>query len=173
MTDNPETYTFPAIGVVRSPHHDIEQTPIQPVFAKGIKGTIEVFPDYEPGLSDLEGFEHIYLLYVFHSRTGVRLRVRPFLDDVERGVFATRAPCRPNPIGMSVLKLIRREGSVLHVEDIDVLDGTPVLDIKPYVTRFDARPGSRNGWLDRVDPQTFRDRGARGDKRFIEGEAEE
>ncbi len=162
MSDGEPAFRMKAIGIVHSPHHRREETPIQPVFAGGVKGTVEVFPDYEEGLSDLEGFSHIYLIYVFHEETGFRLRVRPFLDDNLRGVFATRAPSRPNPIGLSILRLVRREGRILHVEDLDILDGTPVLDIKPYSARFDHRPGSSSGWLDDVDEGTARKRRSRG-----------
>jgi tRNA-Thr(GGU) m(6)t(6)A37 methyltransferase TsaA len=106
-----------------------------------------VLPDYAEGLEDLEGFSHIFLLYIFHDSSGYALRVRPFLDDREHGLFATRHPCRPNPIGLSVVGLKRRRANVLEVEGIDVLDGTPLLDIKPYVPEFDLRAGARSGWL--------------------------
>ncbi len=117
--------------------------------------------EFEDGLADLEGFSHLILLYHLHRTGGVKLRVTPFLEDVEHGVFATRAPCRPNPIGLSVVRLVRREGSVLHLADVDVLDGTPLLDVKPYVARFDRRDGVRSGWQDGVDEGTARSRGRR------------
>ncbi|MCK4408489.1 MAG: tRNA (N6-threonylcarbamoyladenosine(37)-N6)-methyltransferase TrmO, partial [Candidatus Eisenbacteria sp.] len=120
-----------AIGVIRSPHTRPEDTPIQPIFAKGVAGRVEVLPEYEEGLRDIEGFSYIYLLYAFDRADGTRLSVVPYLGDTERGVFATRAPCRPNALGMSLVRLLRREGTVLHIEDVDVLDGTPLLDIKP------------------------------------------
>ncbi len=150
------------IGIVRSVHTREEETPIQPVFACGCKGHVEVFPEFEEGLSDLEGFSHIFLIYSFHRCGGVRLRVKPFLQDVVRGVFSTRAPCRPNLIGLSVVKLLRREGRVLHVENIDILDGTPLLDIKPYSARFDRIEDTQDGWYREVDGETAMIRGKRG-----------
>ena len=150
------------IGIIHSPHTKPEETPIQPVFAEDIPGTVEVFPEFAEGLDDLEGYSHIHLIFHFHRAKGVRLKVKPFLQDVERGVFATRAPVRPNGIGFSVVRLLRREGNVLHILDCDILDGTPLLDIKPYVARFDTRPSTRNGWQDDVDEPAARHRGRRG-----------
>ncbi|MBN2447817.1 MAG: tRNA (N6-threonylcarbamoyladenosine(37)-N6)-methyltransferase TrmO [Phycisphaerae bacterium] len=150
------------IGVIHSPHTTPEKTPIQPAFASGIAGTIEVEPAYEEGLADLEGFSHIWVLFAFDRAGEVKLKVKPFLDDTPRGVFATRAPRRPNPIGLSLLRLVRREGRVLHVEDVDILDATPLLDIKPYSGRFDVREGARCGWLDKVDEESARRLGRRG-----------
>ncbi len=150
------------IGVIRSPHTVAEKTPIQPAFAAGIPGRIEIDPAYEAGLADVEGFSHIWLVYAFDRVGGVRLRVKPFLEDVEHGVFATRAPCRPNAIGLSLVRLVRRDVGTLEVEDVDVLDGTPLLDIKPYVGRFDRRDDARCGWLDRVDDGEAQRRGRRG-----------
>jgi len=121
--------------------------PIQPSGAKGIKGTVELLPEYAEGLQDLEGFSHVVLLCHLHLSTGYSLKVKPFLDDQLRGVFATRAPRRPNPIGLSVLRLIKIEGTILHVEDIDIVDGTPLLDIKPYVPEFEVQETVRIGWL--------------------------
>ena len=149
------------IGIIRSPHTVAAETPIQPVYAQGVEGRAEILPEFEDGLADLEGFSHLFLLYHFHRVGGVRLRVTPFLEDAEHGVFATRAPCRPNPIGLSVVRLVRREGRLLHLADVDVLDGTPLLDVKPYVARFDVREGVRSGWQDGVDEGTARARGRR------------
>jgi len=123
-------------------------TPIQPVFAHGAEGTVEVFPAHADGLHDLDGFERIWLLYWFDRAPAARLRVVPFRDEVERGLFATRAPCRPNPMGLSCVRLLRIEHTLLTVVGVDILDGTPVLDIKPYVPEFDAFPQSRAGWLE-------------------------
>jgi len=159
-----EAITYRPIGVIRSPHVDPAKTPIQPTYAAGIRGTVELDPAYEEGLEDLEGFSHIVLLYHLHRAGPVRLRVVPFLDDRERGLFATRAPCRPNPIGMSVVRLVRREGRILHVENIDALDGTPVLDIKPHVARFGVDGAVRCGWQDAVDEDTASQRGRRDDR---------
>lgn len=155
------TLTVRSIGVVRSPHTVADQTPIQPVFAQGVPGRAEIRPQYAAGLQDLDGFSHVWLLYWFHQAGPTRLIVQPFLQDAEHGVFATRAPTRPNPIGLSLVRLVRREGCVLHLEDVDVLDGTPLLDIKPYVPCFDYRADARTGWLETVDEQEARRRGQR------------
>jgi len=155
------TVTYRPIGVIRSGHTAAEQTPIQPVYAKGCKGRAEVLPEYEDGLRGLEGFSHIYLVYHFHQAGPAQLSVKPFLQDVEQGVFATRAPARPNAIGLSIVKLIRCEGNVLHLDGVDILDGTPLLDIKPYTARFDRIEGTRNGWQDTVDEETAQSRGKR------------
>ncbi len=145
------------IGIIRSEHTVAKNTPIQPVFAKSCSGTVEVCSEYEEGLQDLDGFSHIYLLYRFDRSSQHKLKVKPFLQDVERGVFSTRAPSRPNQIGMSIVRLIRREGTTLFVEGLDILDGTPLLDIKPYVSRFDCVQTDRNGWQEDVsDPEAER-----------------
>jgi len=136
------------IGIIHSPYTEQEGTPIQPSAASGVRGSIEVFPEYMDGLDGLEGFDRIWVLYVCHKAGPVRLKVRPYLDDNEHGVFATRSPSRPNPVGISCLRLISRDGKILHVEDIDVLDGTPLIDIKPYVPAFDVFAVERTGWLD-------------------------
>jgi tRNA-Thr(GGU) m(6)t(6)A37 methyltransferase TsaA len=154
--------TYKPIGVIHSNHVIAEQTPVQPVYAKGCSGRAEIFPEYEEGLRDLEGFSHVYLIYHLHMSELVKLTVKPFLQDVERGVFATRAPSRPNAIGLSIVELINREGTILHLDGLDILDGTPLLDIKPYVTRFDCVKTLRNGWQDEVDEETARRRGKRG-----------
>ncbi len=156
-----EQHVFRPIGVIRSPHTAADSTPIQPVFARGVVGRVEVFPEYEEGLADLDGFSHIHLIYVFDRAGPAALRVRPFLDSTLRGVFATRAPRRPNPLGMSLVRLVRRQGAVLEIEDVDVLDGTPLLDIKPYVTRFDVRAEARCGWQDQVDDESAARLGSR------------
>ena len=153
--------TYKPIGVIRSEHVVADQTPIQPAYASGCKGRVEVLPELAEGLRDLEGFSHIYLVYHFHQSGPPRLVVKPFLQDIERGVFATRAACRPNPIGLSIVELVRREGSVLHINNVDILDGTPLLDIKPYTAKFDCIGTTRNGWQDEVDEETARRRGRR------------
>jgi len=149
------------IGVIHSPHTDPEKTPIQPAFASGCRGTAEIFPEFADGLRDIEGFSHIYIIYDMHRVAPARLLVKPFLHDVLHGVFATRAPSRPNPIGLSIVRLERREGNVLYLDGVDVLDGTPLLDIKPYVDRFDCIQHTRNGWLSEVDDATAESRGRR------------
>jgi tRNA (adenine37-N6)-methyltransferase len=121
--------------------------PIQPAGAEGVEGTVELREEFVPGLKDLEGFSHIILLYHFHASTGCSLEVTPFLDDAPRGVFATRAPRRPNPIGVSIVRLTGIDGSTLHIRELDILDGTPLLDIKPFVPEFDNREPARVGWL--------------------------
>jgi tRNA-Thr(GGU) m(6)t(6)A37 methyltransferase TsaA len=136
------------IGTIRSPFIEREGMPIQAAFAAGVKGKVEVLAEYTAGLQDLEGFSHIILLYVFHRSQGYDLQVIPFMDTNPRGLFATRAPRRPNPIGISVVRLEKIEGTVLHVDGIDVLDGTPLLDIKPYVPDLDPRRAVRIGWLE-------------------------
>jgi tRNA-Thr(GGU) m(6)t(6)A37 methyltransferase TsaA len=157
-----ESIVYKPIGVIRSEHTQPEKTPIQPVYSQGCRGRAEVFPEFAAGLRDLEGFSHIYLVYHMHKADEPRLVVKPFLQDMERGVFATRAPCRPNPIGLSIVKLVRREGNILHLDGVDVLDGTPLLDIKPYTAKFDCIEGTRNGWQDEVNEETARLRGRRG-----------
>jgi tRNA-Thr(GGU) m(6)t(6)A37 methyltransferase TsaA len=156
-----ECIVYEPIGIIRSGHTKPEETPIQPVYSEGCEGQVEVFSEFAAGLRDVEGFSHIYLIYHMHKADTTRLVVEPFLQDVERGVFATRMPCRPNRIGLSVVKLVRREGNILHLDGVDVLDGTPLLDIKPYTVRFDRIETTRNGWHDEVDEQTARLRGRR------------
>jgi len=157
-----ENIIYKPIGVIRSEHTKPDDTPIQPAYAKGCKGRAEIFSEYTDGLQDLEGFSHVYLIYHFHRASPVKLRVKPFLKDIERGVFSTRSPCRPNTIGLSIVELIGREGNVLHFDGVDVLDGTPLLDIKPYTAKFDHIESTRNGWQDEVDEETARLRGRRG-----------
>jgi tRNA-Thr(GGU) m(6)t(6)A37 methyltransferase TsaA len=147
------------IGVIRSPFTTSAGTPIQPAFAHGAEGTVEVFDKYAEGLKDLDGFDRIWLVYWFDRVSQVNLLVKPFLDTAQRGLFATRAPCRPNPIGLSCVRLLRVEKNVLHVAELDVLDGTPLLDIKPYAPRFDHLPAARSGWLDATNPDKPTDDG--------------
>ncbi len=132
---------------------------------QGVKGTAEIFPEYEEGLRDLEGFSHIYLMYNFHRAKDCNLSVKPFLQDAPYGVFATRAPARPKPIGLSLVRLVKIAGNVLHLEDVDVLDGTPLLDIKPYISRFDCRENVHCGWQEDVNEETAQTRGRRGYKK--------
>ena len=121
--------------------------PIQASGALGIKGTVELFTEYSAGLKDIDGFSHIILVYHFHLSRKYALEVKPFLDEETHGVFAMRAPARPNPIGISVVRLLGIEKNILHIEDVDIVDGTPLLDIKPYVPDFDWRKAERIGWL--------------------------
>ena len=154
------------IGIIRSPFTQAAGTPIQPGAAQQAEGRIEVFPEYEAGLVDLDGFERIWLLYWFDRAAAMRLHVKPFLDDGERGLFATRAPCRPNPIGISCVRLLRIENNNLYVLGIDILDGTPLLDIKPYVPQFDHFAVDKIGWLQgkRPSDRTADERFSRKDK---------
>jgi tRNA-Thr(GGU) m(6)t(6)A37 methyltransferase TsaA len=136
------------IGVIHSPFTEKDHTPIQASRSQAI-GRVEIFPKFGDGLKDIEAFSHIYLLYTFHNSSGYSLHVKPFLDDEEHGLFATRYPYRPNPIGISIVQLLSREGNVLTVKGMDVLDGTPLLDIKPYVPDFDLRTEDvRVGWYE-------------------------
>jgi tRNA-Thr(GGU) m(6)t(6)A37 methyltransferase TsaA len=135
------------IGIIHTPFTKPEGMPIQGRGAAGIRGTIDLFDEYHAGLKDLEGFSHIILLYHFHRSQGFNLQVVPFMDSELRGLFATRAPKRPNPIGISVVQLDKIENGVLHIQNVDIMDGTPLLDIKPYVPEFDSPQDIRTGWL--------------------------
>jgi tRNA (adenine37-N6)-methyltransferase len=142
-----ERITYKQIGIVYSPFKEPKNVPIQAVASKGNKGTIKIFPQYIGGLKDIDGFSHIILLYHFHLAGDSSLMVKPFLDDKLHGVFATRSPARPNKIGISIVRLKKIEGNTLHIQDIDILDGTPLLDIKPYVPEFDCRKTAKIGWF--------------------------
>jgi tRNA-Thr(GGU) m(6)t(6)A37 methyltransferase TsaA len=158
-----ETISYHPIGRVISPFNETVDTPIQPSSASGYKGRIEIFPEFTNGLKDIEGFSHLILIYHFHLSKGYDLQVKPFLDEEARGIFATRAPKRPNGIGMSIVKLVKVEGSTLYVEGIDALNGTPLLDIKPYVPQFNNAKNVKIGWLtDKKDKIRTR----RADNRF-------
>ncbi len=135
------------IGIIHSPFEKPEGMPIQPKGAKGIRGRVEIFEEYRPGLKDLEGFSHLVLIYHFHKSEGYRLEVVPFMDDRPRGLFATRAPRRPNPIGLSIVELEKIEDGILYLNNVDMLDGTPLLDIKPYVPQFDQPENVKTGWI--------------------------
>ena len=139
---------FEPIGVIHSPFTEPKGSPIQPVSANSAAGMVELFPEFAAGLRDLVGFSHILLIYHFHRSRPHALSVVPFLDTQPRGLFATRAPNRPNPIGISLVRLERVDGCRLHVANIDVLDGTPLLDVKPHVPDFDCAPGARTGWME-------------------------
>jgi len=154
------------IGIIRSPYTEPENMPIQPAGAAGVKGTVEVFEDFRAGLKDLDGFSHIILLYYFHRSHSFSLSVVPFMDSKPRGIFATRAPKRPNPIGISVVQLNKIENGVLNIQNVDILDGTPLLDIKPYVPEFDAQENVRIGWLEYAGRSVLN---SRSDDRFTNG----
>ncbi len=152
------------IGIIHTPFKQLTDMPIQPSGAKGVKGKIELRPEFIAGLQDLAGFSHIYVLYHFHQTTETRLTVTPFLDHQPRGLFATRAPTRPNPIGLSVLALEKVHDNILEVANVDMLEGTPLLDIKPYVPEFDQPEEVRTGWLENAGEKS---RQARSDRRFL------
>jgi tRNA (adenine37-N6)-methyltransferase len=154
-----------AIGIIHSPYQQATGTPIQASLASGVQGTVELFPQYAAGLQDLDGFERIWLLYWFDRATPAQLVVTPYLDTVPRGLFATRAPARPNPIGLSAVRLLGIVGCTLQVAGLDVLDNTPLLDIKPYVPAFDAFQAERIGWCAQA-----RDFSTVADGRFETGE---
>ena len=143
-----EKIIYKPIGIIHSPFKRPSGTPIQPTAAHNIEGTVEIFPEYSDGLKDIEGFSHIILIYHFHLAKKPSLKVSPYMDENWHGIFATRAPSRPNPIGISVVRLIKVEGNLLHIRDVDIVDGTPLLDVKPYVPAFDVRDADRIGWLE-------------------------
>lgn len=134
------------IGIIKTPFKDKKDTPIQPYKSKTI-GKVKVFKKYQEGLEDIEGFSHLILLYRFHKSRGYQLKIKPFLDDKLKGLFATRYPRRPNQIGLTIVKLLKRRGRVLLVSGVDIIDGTPLLDIKPYVPNFSRKEKVRIGWL--------------------------
>jgi tRNA-Thr(GGU) m(6)t(6)A37 methyltransferase TsaA len=138
---------FRPIGTIHSPFKQPPGTPIQPSASPDTRGMVEILPEYREGLQDLEGFSHIVLIYYFHLSQGFALKVKPFLDDRQRGLFATRAPARPNPIGLSIVRLEKIQGTRLYIREVDIVDGTPLLDLKPYVPRFDCRPEATSGWV--------------------------
>ena len=135
------------IGIIHSPCKIKEDIPMQAYLSEEV-GEIEIFERYEEGLKDIDRFSHIMILYIFHKSKGYSLLVRPFMDESLRGLFATRHPNRPNPIGISVLRLLEREGNLLKISGLDILDGTPLIDLKPYVPEFDVRKEARSGWLE-------------------------
>lgn len=152
------------IGLIHTPFTTLEGMPIQPTAKAAAQGTVELYPEFKQGLKDLDGFSHIILLYHFHQSAGYKLQVIPFLDTREHGVFATRAPKRPNPIGLSIVRLLGIDQGILQIENIDVLDGTPLLDIKPYVPAFQACEEIRTGWLEELGDNVI---SAISDNRFI------
>ena len=157
---------YKPIGTIHSSFKEPEGTPIQPAGAKGINGTVEVFPEYAEGLKDVEGFSHIILIFHFHLSRRAPLKVKPYMDNEMRGVFATRSPSRPNPIGISVVRLIGIEDNILYIQDVDIVNGTPLLDIKPHVPEFDMREVVRVGWLEK---NVHKLSASRDDGRFTKG----
>lgn len=159
--NSPVTYT--PIGIIHSPFSDIAGMPIQSNGARGVRGTIEIYRDFVAGLKDLEEFSHVILIYAFHRCSGYSLEVQPFLDLQPHGIFATRAPRRPNAIGLSIVRLTGISENILEIEDVDILDGTPLLDIKPYIPAFDSYCEAKAGWYDRVSHNAI---SVRSDERF-------
>jgi tRNA-Thr(GGU) m(6)t(6)A37 methyltransferase TsaA len=155
---------YKPIGIIHSLFKEPSGTPIQPAGARGIEGTVEIASEYVRGLEDIEGFSHIILIYHFHLSGRYLLKVKPYMDEKSHGVFATRAPSRPNPIGISIVRLVKVDGNVLHIKDVDIVDGTPLLDIKPYVSEFDTRKVEKIGWLKKNVNKLS---GARDDGRFL------
>lgn len=140
---------YKPIGFIHTPFKEPKGVPIQPVAGEDIEGKVEILPDYIEGLKDLEGFSHIILIYHLHLSKKPSLLVKPYMDEKLRGVFATRAPSRPNPIGLSIVRLVKIKGNMVYIKDVDIVDGTPLLDIKPYVPEFDLREVNKIGWLEK------------------------
>lgn len=159
-----EQIIYKSIGTIETPFTDPKGMPIQPSGASGIKGRIILKEEYTPGLKDLDGFSHLILIYHFHKATEAKLQIQPFLENVTHGIFAIRAPKRPNPIGFSVVKLISVDKNILEIENIDVLNGTPLLDIKPYVPKFDIFDGVKSGWLEEHQKKVYNHK---SDNRFV------
>jgi tRNA (adenine37-N6)-methyltransferase len=155
--------TLKPIGIIHTPFKTVTGMPVQSAAAKGVKGTIVLNEEFTEGLLDLDGFSHMIIIYHFHQSTDTKLKVVPFLDNRPHGIFATRAPARPNRLGISVVKLINIEGNILEFENADMLDGTPLLDIKPYVPEFDIHLVIKSGWLEGVDEKV---EGKLSDERF-------
>ena len=155
---------YKPIGIIHSPYRKPKGTPIQPTAGKNIEGTVEVFPEFAEGLKDLDGFSHIILLYHFHLTAEAKLSVKPFMDDKEHGIFAIRGSARPNPIGLSVTRLLKVEGNILHIGDVDIVEGTPLLDIKPFVPEFDTKQNVKTGWLEK---NIYKLQSLKDDGRFV------
>jgi len=137
------------IGIIHTPYKKPEGMPIQGKFEKGVTGQIEIFSEYQQGLKDIEGFSHLILIYYFDRAKEVKLIGKPFLEDQEHGIFAIRSPHRPNHLGFSIVKPKKVKGNIIIFSEVDMLDGTPLLDLKPYVTHFDSRKHVKNGWIER------------------------
>ena len=159
----PSKITYKPIGIIHTSFLKIEDMPIQPAGAANTRGSVEIFEEYARGLKDLDGFSHIILIYHFHLAGSAKLIVTPFLDTLPHGVFSTRAPSRPNPIGLSVVRLLKIKQNFLHIENADILNETPLLDLKPYVPDFDQHPGENIGWLKQAKGRVEK---TRSDDRF-------
>ncbi len=157
--------TYSPIGIIHSPFTQLSGMPIQPTSESSAEGKIEIYPKFSNGLKSLEGFSHIYLLYHLHKAAPAKLRLKPFLDDEIHGVFATRAPRRPNPIGLSLVNITRVDENFIFVENIDVLNGTPLLDLKPYIPEFEDANEIRVGWVEKSKGKV---RQKKSDERFLD-----
>ncbi len=144
---------YEPIGIVHSPYKNLEGIPNQPHYAKSITGQVEIFPEFELGLKDLDGFSHVILVCHFHRSSGFCLQVVPSGETETRGLFSTRSPNRPNPVGISIVRLVKIENNILLISDLDILDGTPVIDLKPYVREFEKLSRVRDGWNDVIKRQ--------------------
>lgn len=159
------TFTADYIGIIRTPHTNPENMPIQPTGAGEILGEVVINPELAEGLKDLDGFSHIYLIYHLHKVTQTKLVVIPFMDRTERGIFATRSPVRPSRLGLSIVELVAIEGNRLIIRGADMLDGTPLLDIKPYIHAFDCPANASSGWMTATREEVS---DKRSDKRFVD-----
>ncbi len=157
----PKEIKLKPIGVIRTPYKEAKGMPIQGTFEPGVLGRLELWPEYKQGLKDVEGFSHLILIYYFDRAKEAQLVGKPFLEDEPHGIFAIRSPKRPNHLGLSIVKLEKIEDNVVTFSNVDILDNTPLLDIKPYVAHFDSRDNVKSGWLDKhfkngqVPPQVF------------------
>jgi tRNA-Thr(GGU) m(6)t(6)A37 methyltransferase TsaA len=149
-----EEIVYRPIGIIHTPYLEKEQTPIQGCFARESRGYVDVYPEYADGLKDIEGFSHLILIYHFHQAGACQLIAKPFLDKDKKGIFAIRYFTRPNPIGLSVVRLCKVNGSVLEIGEVDMLDGTPLLDIKPYVPQFDVKESVKDGWYQKASERS-------------------
>lgn len=162
---NPKKIELESIGIIKTPWKTPENMPIQPIGAKGVKGVIEIHPKFSEGLKDVDGFSHIMLIYQLHLVKNTKLEVIPFMDDTPKGIFATRSPKRPNKVGVSVVEIEKIEGNKIHILDVDMMNNSPLIDIKPYFEDFDNRTNTKKGWLANkkdIDKYHFK-----SDKRFI------
>lgn len=159
-----EKICYKPIGYIRSEHKDPNQVPVQPIYAEGFKGYVEILPEFVEGLKHLEDFSHIFLIVHMHLKKEKKLKVIPFFHNREKGIFATRSPARPNPIGLSLVRLEKIEGNKIWVNELDLVDGTPVLDIKPFTKQLDSRQNTRDGWVEQIDQQEAKRKGRRHGK---------
>lgn len=145
--ESPEIRMKP-IGVIRSPYREVsDSVPIQGALRPEVEGVVKIFPEYREGLNDLKGFSHVFIIYIFHKSATVKLRPKPYMDRERRGVFATRSPHRPNHLGMTLVRVLELRDDSMRIAGIDVVDGTPLLDIKPYVPAFDSARDVSTGWM--------------------------